>query len=99
MEDGSALKGTYLAEKLWDWIWRRASSRMFSWWGLEVAEEAAELVDEAAVMVGKEMRWWRIWGLGLSWGFWKREDGEVGWRREDAIARERKKKKREKLEV
>lgn len=60
MELGSALKGTYLAEKLWVEVCRRASSRMFSLVGrrclkacgegLVPAEGSGEKVEEAVAL-------------------------------------------------
>lgn len=82
MDSGGALKGTYLAEKLWDWAWRRASSRIFSWAGrcLGVGMEVEE--DEALIKLGLNLGL----GLGLGLGFWKRDEvAGLKKREEDAI--------------
>lgn len=67
------------------------------------AAAGAELVaeeedDEEAAMVGKETR---VLGLGLGvLGFWKREDGEAGRRREeDAIVEEERETDRAEMKV
>lgn len=76
MELGSASKGTYLAEKLWVEVCRRASSRMFSLVGRRcltacgeepvAAEGSGEEVEEAVALIGVK---WMVAGLEVV-GWW-----------------------------